>query len=422
MKNILAMPLVFIRFLFQSVLLALGQIWSNKMRSILTVIGIVIGVAAVITVIAVLSGLKAKVLSDLETFGTNNIYIQPEWPNTGPKKNASWTIIMFRSKQFEGLLENCPSVKRIGLAGWLGTQNVRYADKSVDGVRLRCVEPEYQQIEKSQPLQGRMFTVIDDMGALPVCRIGIELRNKLNLPKECVGEIITVGTRQYRIIGVIEKRPEMSVLGGGGQDRFDVYIPFRTGLKINATPWVYALAESKTTELSEEAQAEMKFFLRKTRGLKPGEPDTFQVESVKSYIDKFSQISGMITLVAASVVSISLIVGGVGIMNIMLVSVSERTREIGLRKAVGARRSAILMQFLIEAIVLCLLGGLLGILLGELIIRGIMQTTPYFNKTYIPFWSIALSFGFAAVVGLCFGFFPAVKAARLDPIEALRHE
>lgn len=423
MKTLLAMPLIFVRFLLQSIWLAVCQIWSNKMRSVLTVIGIVIGVAAVISVVAVLSGLKSKVLADLETFGTNNIYINPDWPQTGPKKNASWMIIRFSPSQFEGITEHCPSLKKIGLACWLGSQKIRYGNKSVEAVRLMGVEPDYHAIEKGQSLLGRMFTPIDEMQALPVCRIGVELRDKLNLPKECIGDIITVGTRQLRIIGVIEKRPEMSVLGGeGGQEKWYVYIPFRLGLKISDTPWVTALAEAKSTELTEEAQAEIKFFLRKTRHLKPGEPDTFRVDSIKSYIDKFSEISFMITLVAGSVVSISLIVGGVGIMNIMLVSVSERTREIGLRKAVGAKRSAILMQFLIEAIVLCLLGGLLGILIGEAITKLLVQAIPQLNKTYIPGWAIAMSFGFAAVVGVCFGFFPAVKAARLDPIEALRHE
>lgn len=250
MKTLLAMPLIFVRFLLQSIWLAVCQIWSNKMRSVLTVIGIVIGVAAVISVVAVLSGLKSKVLADLETFGTNNIYINPDWPQTGPKKNASWMIIRFSPSQFEGITEHCPSLKKVGLACWLGSQKVRYGNKSVEAVRLMGVEPDYHAIEKSQSLLGRMFTPIDEMQALPVCRIGVELRDKLNLPKECIGEIITVGTRQLRIIGVIEKRPEMSVLGGdGGQERWYVYIPFRLGLKISDTPWVSALRKQRVQNL-----------------------------------------------------------------------------------------------------------------------------------------------------------------------------
>lgn len=172
----------------------------------------------------------------------------------------------------------------------------------------------------------------------------------------------------------------------------------------------------------EEAQAEIKFFLRKTRHIRPGQEDTFRVESISSYIEKSKQIAMVITLVAGGLVGISLVVGGVGIMNIMLVSVSERTREIGLRKAIGARKAAIMMQFLIEAVVLCLFGGFIGIGLAQLITLVVVRSTPLLSKTYIPGWAILIAFGFSCMVGIIFGMFPAIKAARLDPIEALRHE
>jgi putative ABC transport system permease protein len=166
----------------------------------------------------------------------------------------------------------------------------------------------------------------------------------------------------------------------------------------------------------------MKFFLRRTRNVKPGEPDTFMVESLKSAIQTFNNISLVVTLVAGGIVGISLLVGGVGIMNIMLVSISERTKEIGLRKAVGAKRSAILTQFLVEAVILCFVGGLVGVGVGKLLTFAIASMNPLLDKTYIPAWAIVLSFAFAGTVGICFGMFPAIKAARLDPIEALRHE
>ena len=210
--------------------------------------------------------------------------------------------------------------------------------------------------------------------------------------------------------------------GGSGRNDFSIFIPFRTALKISPWSWTWAIAEAKSTNVAEEAQAEIRFFLRKVRSIKAGEEDTFGVESVSSFIDKFKQVSLVITLVAGSVVGISLIVGGVGIMNIMLVSVSERTREIGLRKAIGAKKSAIMMQFLIEAVVLCLFGGLIGVGLGELITLGLVKANPLLNKTYIPGWAILISFGFCCFVGIIFGMFPAIKAAKLDPIEALRHE
>ena len=183
------------------------------------------------------------------------------------------------------------------------------------------------------------------------------------------------------------------------------------------------MSASKSPEVSEEASAEIRFFLRQKRNLKPGEPDTFEVFTVESQIRIVNEMATRITLVAAGIVGISLLVGGVGIMNIMLVSVSERTREIGLRKAVGAKASSIMTQFLIEAVVLCCVGGLFGVAAGQgltMIIARIPKVS--LDQAYIPYWAILMSFGFSAAVGVFFGMFPAVKAARLDPIEALRHE
>jgi len=186
---------------------------------------------------------------------------------------------------------------------------------------------------------------------------------------------------------------------------------------------VFVIAASKSPELSDEAQAELNFFMRKRRQIEPGEPDTFRVRAIDQFVREFNQVATTITLVATGIVGISLLVGGVGIMNIMLVSVSERTREIGLRKAVGARPSAVLLQFLVEAVVLCFMGGLIGVGFGQLITMGIAAIpAAQLKQAYIPGWAIALAFGFAAAVGLIFGMFPAIKAARLDPIEALRHE
>jgi len=187
--------------------------------------------------------------------------------------------------------------------------------------------------------------------------------------------------------------------------------------------WMGIMAVAKSPGVAEEAKAEISFFLRRTRSVRPGDPDTFGVETVQRILEQFNKIALAITAVAGGVVGISLLVGGIGIMNIMLVSVSERTREIGLRKAVGAGPWAILLQFLVEAITLCLIGGLLGVIVGQSLTTAI-AAIPHaqLEKAYIPAWAVGLSFGFATVVGLFFGMFPAVKAARLDPIEALRHE
>jgi putative ABC transport system permease protein len=413
-------PLIFLRLFYQSVYLALGQIWTNKTRSILTSIGIVISVASVTAVIAILSGLKAKILTQVETFGTNTIFISPHLPDTGPSRHASWWSIRFLPEQFDGLLENCPSVEKFSRVASGDRRTVRAGDRSVENAYIRGIEPAYHEIESRPVAFGRTFSVIDDMQARQVCLIDPKLRNELRLDRDCIGQTIRIGHNAFVIVGVIERRPDLG-FGGGGEDYYEVFIPFRTVFKLQE-PWIWAFAAGKSADVLEEAQAEIKFFLRQTRNLRPGEPDTFRVESLKSALETFNKIAIMVTLVAGGIVGISLLVGGVGIMNIMLVSVSERTREIGLRKAVGAKKSAILTQFLIEAVVLCFVGGLAGVGIGHLLTLIISGINPALEKTYIPMWAIAISFSFAGSVGIFFGMFPAIKAARLDPIEALRHE
>ena len=420
MMGILRAPLVFMRLFYQSVYLALSQVWTNKTRSILTTIGIVIGVASVTAVIAALTGLKAKILSQVETLGTNTIFISPRRPDTGPLRHASWWTIRFLTEQFDGLREHCPSVANLSRLGGIGWETVRFGERSVERVNVTGIEPDYHKIEHRPVTLGRTFSVVDDMQARHVCIIEPKLQKELRLDKDCIGQVIRVGYHAFVVVGVIEPRPNLEI-GGDSQERYEIFVPFRTIFKLGE-PGIWAFAASKSAEVTEEAEAEITFFLRSTRHVKPGEPDTFRVESLQSALETFNKIAMAVTLAAGGVVGISLLVGGVGIMNIMLVSVSERTREIGLRKAVGAKRSAILTQFLIESVVLCFVGGLVGVGVGQGLTMIIASVNPLLEMTSIPLWAIALSFGFAGTVGIVFGMFPAIKAARLDPIEALRHE
>jgi putative ABC transport system permease protein len=413
-------PVAFFQLFYQSIYLALGQIWTNKTRSILTTIGIVIGVASVTAVIAALTGLKTKIKSQVETFGTNTIFISPRRPDKGPLRHASWWTIRFLPEQFDGMLEHCPSVARFSRIGGVGWHTARHGEKSVERVEVIGIEPAYHEIENRPVVLGRKFSVIDDMQVRHVCLIEPKLRDELHLDRDCIGESIRIGHNSFSIVGIIEPRPELD-FGQESRDRYEAFVPFRTVFKFGE-PGIWTFAASKSTEITEEAQAEISFFLRRTRHIRPGEPDTFRVESLKSALETFNKIALMVTLVAGGIVGISLLVGGVGIMNIMLVSVSERTREIGLRKAVGAKKSAILTQFLIEAVVLCLTGGLVGVGIGQCLTMVISGINPVLDMVYIPAWAILLSFGFAGSVGIFFGMFPAIKAARLDPIEALRHE
>jgi putative ABC transport system permease protein len=420
MRALIRVPVAFFQLFYQSIYLALGQIWTNKTRSILTTIGIVIGVASVTAVIAALTGLETKIKSQVETFGTNTIFISPRRPDKGPLRHASWWTIRFLPEHFDDMLEHCPSVARFSRIGGVGWHTTRHGEKSVERVEVIGIEPAYHEIENRPVILGRKLSVIDDMQVRHVCLIEPKLRDELRLDRDCIGESIRIGHNSFSIVGIIEPRPELD-FGQESRDRYEAFVPFRTVFKFGE-PGIWAFAASKSTEITEEAQAEISFFLRRTRHIRPGEPDTFRVESLKSALETFDKIALMVKLVAGGIVGISLLVGGVGIMNIMLVSVSERTREIGLRKAVGAKKSAILTQFLIEAVVLCFFGGLIGVGIGQCLTLIISGINPVLDMVYIPAWAILLSFGFAGSVGIFFGMFPAIKAARLDPIEALRHE
>jgi putative ABC transport system permease protein len=419
MRTLFQAPLIFLRLLYQSAYLALGQIWANKTRSILTTLGIVIGVASVTAVIAALTGMKTKILSQVETFGTNTIMIQPWISSEEQFNNIPWWIIRFTPEQLDGMLEHCPSIARFSKVAGGGQHTVKYGERSVRNVEVSGLEPDWHEIQNRPILFGRRFSVIDQDHN--VCLIEPNLRDKLRMDKDCIGETIRIGHNAFRVIGVIERQEQLG-LAGGGQESYEVLIPFRMTYKFGKWIWIWAIAEGKSTETLEEAVAEVKFFLRRTRRIKPGNPDTFIVQDLKTAIKTFNQIALAVTLVAVGIVGISLVVGGVGIMNIMLVSISERTREIGLRKAVGAKKSAILTQFLVEAVILCFFGGLIGLGIGQLLTFGITKINPVLDQTHIPAWAIVLSFCFAGTVGICFGMFPAIKAARLDPIEALRHE
>lgn len=417
------MKLLFL--LYQGILLALSQIWANKMRSVLTTLGIVIGVASVTTVIAALTGLKGYVLNNFESLGTNKLFVFPDRPDAGRLRNAPFYLIRFRPELFDDMLAHCPSLKdftRITQSG----MTVRFAEKKVESVDVSGIDAAWHAIERRSVEMGRPFTLLDSEMARPVCLINAALRDRLGLPVDPSGQRILLGDRRFLVIGVVETQAEGAMFNDNASGA-QVFVPFETLWQISRTTWGFPFmrvtAISHSPEVSEEAKAEMTFYLRKKRGLRAEDPNTFRIEYVGKWVEQFKNLAFVITLVATGIVGISLIVGGVGIMNIMLVSVSERTREIGLRKAVGARPSTILLQFLIEAVVLCCLGGFIGLLIGQGMTKALtaIPGAPL-GAAAIPGWGILLAFGFSASVGLIFGMFPAIKAARLDPIDALRHE
>jgi putative ABC transport system permease protein len=416
---LLRLPLSLLALVLQSAFLALGQIWANKTRSFLTTIGIVIGVASVSAVIACLTGLKAEVLETFESLGTNKMFVGPRFE--GPsKRNPRGYFFGLHVKDFDGMLDHCPSIKAF-TPEIEQSLTVTHRSKSEDNVPVIGVEPSWHEVENRTVTVGRPFSLIDDEHARPVCLINERLRERLALPADPTGESISIAQRRYRVIGLLETRTESTMFSMGSGD--EVYIPFNTAVRSREREGITVVAVCRSPDVAEEARAELAFFLRHKRRIPVGDPDNFRIEVVEQFLEKFRTVAAATTLIATCVVGISLLVGGVGIMNIMLVSVSERTREIGLRKAVGARPSAILLQFLVEATMLCLMGGFIGLMAGQGLVSAVSRIPDaQMSKAYIPVWAVGLAFGFAATVGLVFGMFPAIKAARLDPIEALRHE
>ena len=403
---------------WQSAFLALGQIWANKVRAVLTTIGIVIGVASVTAVIAALTGLKENVLSEFQSMGTNKIFIRPAVPE-GQKRAIRWADLRFDAELFDGLLDHCPSVKAVSRQ--VGDDfTISYGGKTEQNVEVEGIDPSWHDIENRSVVLGRKFDRIDDLNARAVCLINAKLREQLALPADPTQQSILIGERRYTVVGVVESRPESSMFGRN-RNGSECFVPFATAY--HRGDGVQVVAASRSPDVTDEAKAEITFFLRRRRHIAPGQGDNFRIESVEKFVQQFNDMAANITAVAGGLVGISLLVGGVGIMNIMLVSVSERTREIGLRKAVGARPAVILLQFLVEAVVLCLMGGMVGVLAGQGLTY-VMTVIPgaHLTRAAIPLWAIGLSFGFSALVGLTFGLFPAIKAALLDPIEALRHE
>lgn len=415
-------PLRLLLVMYQSVVLALSQIWANKVRSLLTTLGIVIGVASVTLVIAALTGLKDNVLGELQAFGTNKVFVLPDRPDDGPLSTLSWRQVNIKVNEFETLLDNAPSLETFTRMTER-RRPVRYGERQENMV-VAGIDPAWHTVENRSVVMGRPFSLLDNEQGLPVCLIDEKVRDELGMDRDPTGEDLIVGGRRFRVVGLVEKAPSMN-LGGGGPPEYSIYVPYQTlwNMDPDWRSFNWMVGAARDPSVAEEAASEIRFYLRTRRGLEAGDPDTFRVEIIEQFVQQFQKIAQAVTLVAAAVVGISLVVGGVGIMNIMLVSVSERTREIGLRKAVGARPGVVLIQFLIEAVVLCLVGGLMGLLIGQAMTMGIRQIPgASLEKAAIPLWAIMLSFGFSAAVGVVFGMFPAVKAARLDPIVALRHE
>ncbi|TQK04964.1 ABC transporter permease [Herbaspirillum sp. SJZ107] len=401
----------------ESVRSALASIRAHRLRSFLTSLGIIIGVASVITVISLIQGLSKSVSDQFMGLGGNGLTVQP---HNEFKEVMRGKINFLRFEDVEQLRLRVDEIRDLSPVFVPGMSEVRFTGQSTVA-QVTATTASYQEVNQRYARLGRFISHSDDAGARRVAVIGEKLIEDLHLPANPVGQFILYANEWFKIVGVMEKRGEVF---GMSQDSV-LIIPYKTGQSIignNTRPQLRITVAVRDLSRLDATRSRMRAVMRQAHRLKPDERDDFEIESADQVAKTFDKISSTVTLVMGGVVSIALLVGGIGIMNIMLVSVKERTREIGICKAIGARSRDILLQFLIEAVTLSLLGGLIGLVIGYGLGVAIAAMIPDFPPAVVPWWAVALSVLFSGSVGVVFGVVPASQAARLDPIEALRYE
>ncbi|AUX25885.1 multidrug ABC transporter substrate-binding protein [Sorangium cellulosum] len=403
--------------LLAAVRLALRAIVRSKLRAALTVLGILIGVAAVVVVVALGTGVRNQILGELSGLGANSIYIFPQSTQaSGLKRRDS-----ARLSEADGaaILEESISVAE--LSPFSSTSMQIVAGEANVATQVMGVTRSYFSILSYTVDEGEGWTEADEQLKTKVCVIGETVRENLFGAGEAVGQYIRIGKHPFRVIGVLTKKGQ-SPFGEDQDDRLLMPIgSFRSRVVPSAPGKVQMLIAAATSELTvDRAVAQIEGILRQRHEIAPEDEPDFVIRTQAEFRASQEQILGTLTMLLSSIAAVSLLVGGIGVMNIMLVSVTERTREIGIRMAIGASEDDILVQFLVEAITLSVIGGVMGLGVGLGLIQ-ILAGALGWSMT-LPPSAIVVAVGTSAAIGIVFGFFPARRAARLDPIQALRHE
>ncbi len=406
--------------LFRILRISMRALTRNKMRTFLTALGIIIGIASVIAMVSIGSGAKSAIKDRFDAMGSNLLFVRPGSARMAGVHSGFGGRSSLKVADVGAIERECPSVKAVSPN--INTQaQLIYTNKNWR-TQIQGVSDKYPDIRKWEMEQGSFFNEEQLLGAEKVVVLGTQVKQYLFEDEDPIGKIIRLRRVPFTVIGVLKSKGQS---GGMGSRDDLVCVPFTTASRrLVRQTFIQSIdVQAVTAEAIPAAQREIEELLRQRHKIQEDQPDDFQVQSMAEIAENRENAIGTMTLLLGSIAAISLLVGGIGIMNIMLVSVTERIREIGIRMSIGAREKDILMQFLSEAIVLSLTGGVLGIVLGVGLSR-LMKYIPIFSRfpAVVSPGSVIMAVAFSASVGIFFGFYPARKASKLDPIEALRYE
>jgi putative ABC transport system permease protein len=404
--------------------MALGTIRAHKLRSFLTVLGIVIGVVVVIAVASILTGLRGRIVSMVEDYGTNNIYAfhLSTGPRLGDRDRSEYMRKPLKPEDGEAIMRQASAIEDLAnvVFLWRLDNTIKYQGQSYKEGHLQGVSASYARVTNVSLQEGRFITEIDEEHRRDVVVIGVDVADALFPNRASItGTLVELMGRPFEIVGVLEKRKN-TFFGENEEDRA-LFLPYETARKLSPQSEDMMLHIRAKSGMLAAGLDQVEEILRRQRRVKFNQPNNFDLSTADKIIEQFDGITMYVGLFAIAISAVGLLVGGIGVMNIMLVSVTERTREIGVRKAIGARKRDIVRQFLFEAMTLTSVGGVLGVILAIIVSYVIMFFLPELPAS-IPLWAVLSGMLVSIVVGLIFGVWPAKKAANLDPIECLRYE
>jgi putative ABC transport system permease protein len=404
---------------------ALMAVRAHKLRSFLTVLGVIIGISSVICVFALMQGLTRSITEQFEVLGSGTLTLRSYTPLTDALRGKVNRLRPSDLEQLRYRIDGITNITPLVFAGARFGAEVRNGSNVANG-QLFGTTPSYQDVNRVYPVRGRFLTRQDDESRRRVVVLGEQMRKDLKLPEDPTGHFVQIGREWFKVVGLLEAR---GAVFGQNQDAI-LLMPYQTALAVTGVltqqPDLWVTFSATDPDSVDDVKHRVAALMRRLHSLKDDQENDFVVESAETIAKTVQSISLALTMVVSGIVGISLLVSGVGIMNIMLVSVTERTREIGIAKALGAPRQYILMQFLMEAMVLAALGGILGIALGYGMAFGVSKILAArldgFPLPSVPWWVVLGACTFSTLIGMVFGLLPATKAANLAPIDALRYE